>query len=163
MKTEIGGRKSRGEDKRGKVGIALLLLVMGLAVTRAQNFSIDSFKIAGGGGTSTNSQYSLSGTIGQHDAGGPMAGGNYSLAGGFWSLVAAVQTPGSPLLSIFLTSTNTVVVFWPSPSTGFTLQQNSDLTTTNWVAGPAPIDNGVNKFVIVSPPAGNSFYRLIYP
>src|SRR6516164_922401 len=112
MKTEIGGRKSRGEDKRGKVGIALLLLVMGLAVTRAQNFSIDWFKIAGGGGTSTNSQYSLSGTIGQHDAGGPMAGGNYSLAGGFWSLISVVQIPGAPALTITRSGTS-VIVSWP--------------------------------------------------
>ena len=41
--------------------------------------------------------YSVSGTIGQHDAGGPMTGGNYSLTGGFWALYA-VQTPGAPCL-----------------------------------------------------------------
>ena len=38
-------------------------------------------------------------TIGQHGAGGPMTGGNYSLTGGFWALYA-VQTPGAPLLKI---------------------------------------------------------------
>ena len=65
--------------------------------------------------------YSLSGTIGQPDANPqPMTGGSYALVGGFWSLFA-VQTPGAPLLMIRLTTTNTAVVSWPSPSTGFTL------------------------------------------
>src|ERR1035438_8471116 len=93
--------------------VALVLLTL---TAHAQNYTIDWFKISGGGGTSTNGQYSLSGTIGQHDAGGPMTGGGYSLYGGFWALYA-VQTPGAPLLTIELTTTNTAMVYWPSPST----------------------------------------------
>jgi hypothetical protein len=58
--------------------------------------------------------YSVSGTIGQPD-GATMSGGNYSLTGSFWSLFAAVQTPGAPVLTITLTTTNTVMVYWPSP------------------------------------------------
>ena len=57
-------------------------------VARAQSYSLDWHKIAGGGGTSTGGVYAVSGTIGQHDAGGPMAGGNYSLTGGFWAFYA---------------------------------------------------------------------------
>ena len=54
--------------------------------------------------------------------------------------------------------------FGPSPSTGFTLQQNADLRTTNWVTAPqAMTDNGTNKFIIVNPPVGNRFYRLFKP
>ena len=49
----------------------------------SQAYSIDWYKIAGGGGTSTNGQYAVTGTIGQPDAGGAMTGGNYSLTGGF--------------------------------------------------------------------------------
>jgi len=37
-----------------------------------QQCSIDWYKIAGGGGTSTGGVYSASGTIGQPDAGGAM-------------------------------------------------------------------------------------------
>jgi len=44
----------------------------------AQSCSINWYEAAGGGGTSTNGQYSLSGTIGQPDASGAMTGGNYS-------------------------------------------------------------------------------------
>ncbi len=92
-----------------------------------------------------------------------MIGGNVSLAGGFWSLFA-VQTPGTPLLTIRLTTTNTALVLWPSPSTGFTLQQTVELNGTNWVAAPQTVaEDGTNKFIIVNPPAGNRFYRLFKP
>lgn len=139
-------------------------LVLGLSLVATPalaQYSIDWYKIAGGGGTSTGGVYSLSGTIGQADA-GAMSGGNYSLIGGFWSIVAAVPTAGSPLLTITRTLTNTVVVSWPSPSTGFVLQQNSDLTTPSWANAPQnPVDNGTTKSIVVNPPVGSLFYRLI--
>ena len=142
--------------------VVLLILNPQLSVF-AQSYSIDWFKIAGGGGTSTGGIYSVSGTIGPHDAGGPMIGGNYSLTGGFWALYA-VQTPGAPSLAIFLTTTNTAVVWWPSPSTGWNLQQSTNLTTTNWVPPVETInDNGTRKYIVVNPPAGNRFYRLTKP
>jgi hypothetical protein len=130
---------------------------------RAQSYSIDWYKVAGGGGTSTGGVYSLSGTIGQHDAGGPMTGGSYSLTGGFWALYA-VQTPGAPVLHIFLTGTNTAVVAWPAPSTGYVLQQNTNLVSTAW----SGVTNSVNVVgsenqVIISPPAGNRYFRLFHP
>ena len=40
-----------------------------------QQYSINWFKVAGGGGTSAGGAYQVSGTIGQPDAGGPMTGG----------------------------------------------------------------------------------------
>ena len=80
------------------------------------------------------------------------------------SFLSVVQSPGSPMLKISLTATNTAIVYWPSPSTGFSLQQNSSLGTTNWVAiSEAVTDNGTNRFIIVNPPSGNRFYRLIKP
>jgi hypothetical protein len=129
----------------------------------AQSYSIDWYKISGGGGTSSNGQFSVSGTIGQHDAGGPMTGGNYSLMGGFWSLLSVVQTVGSPTLRIFLTTSNTAVVAWPAPSTGFNLQKNTDLNTTNWVAAGAPAVVGSENQVVVTPPTGRQFFRLKTP
>jgi hypothetical protein len=128
-----------------------------------QQYSIDWYKIAGGGGTSSNGQYMVSGTIGQHDTGAPMTGGGFSLTGGYWALTA-VQTSGTPLLTILATPTNTVVVSWQSPSTGFGLQQNAGLNTTNWVTPSETVnDNGVTRFIIVTPPASNRFYRLQHP
>jgi len=62
----------------------------------AAQYSIDWFKVAGGGGTSTNTQFTLNGTIGQHDAGTPITNGQFSVTGGFWVLPTAVQTVGAP-------------------------------------------------------------------
>jgi hypothetical protein len=143
------------------IGGGVLLLV---CIARAQPFSIDWSTIDGGGGTSTGGVYSVSGTIGQPDANQqPMTGGNFSVTGGFWSLFA-VQTPGAPVLSILLTSTNSAMVYWPSPSTGFNLQQHTNLATTNWVAVSQTVsNNGTINFIIVNPPAGNRYYRLFKP
>ena len=143
-----------------KIICTTLASVFILLEASSQTYSIDWFKVAGGGGTSTNGQYSLTGTIGQLDAGGPLTGANYSLVGGFWSLYA-VQTTGAPTLRIFLTTTNTAVVSWPSPSTSWRLQQNLNLSTTTWTTPAETVnDNGTEKFIVVKPPVGNRFYRL---
>src|SRR6266850_7588088 len=107
--------------------IPLLLLPF---LASGQSYDISWFTIDGGGGTSTGGVYSVSGTIGQPDA-GHMTGANYAVDGGFWGLISVVQTPGSPLLTIARTATNTLAVSWPSPSTGFSLQQNTNLSTAN--------------------------------
>jgi hypothetical protein len=119
--------------------------------------------VDGGGGTSTGGVYSISGTIGQPDA-ATMSGGSYALAGGFWGIISAIQTPGAPLLSIRHTPTNTVVVSWPSPSPGFSLQQASSVTQLVWTTPPETVaDNGTNHFIIVAPQTGDRFYRLFKP
>jgi hypothetical protein len=145
-----------------KISLAVLM-AWPVVVQAQQSFSVDWFTIDGGGGTSTGGMYSVSGTVGQSDA-GRMSGGSFSLAGGFWGIISAIQTPGAPLLTILRTQTNTVVVSWPSPSTGFTLQQVSNLDASVWSAPPESItDDGTNRFVIVSPQTGSRFYRLFKP
>ena len=142
----------------------LLLWMFGGAVAFAQNYSIDWFTIDGGGGTSTGGVFSISGTIGQPDA-GRMSGGNFTVEGGFWSIIAAVQTPGAPLLKVFRTTTNTVVISWPAPSTGFSLQQNPVVNNgASWIGVTnVPVVVGSDNRVIISSPAGNKFYRLKSP
>jgi hypothetical protein len=135
-----------------------LFLSCGCAV--AQDFALNWFTFDGGGGQSTGGVYSVSGTIGQPDA-GTMSGGNFTLTGGFWSVIAAVPTPGAPLLTITRTATNSVIVSWPDPSTGFELQENPDLDPAHWVKVAAlPTVVGGQKQVIVPAPAGSRFYRL---
>src|SRR2546426_401573 len=123
-------------------------LAPALPLPASAQYSIDWFTIDGGGGTSTGTVYAVSGTIGQPDAGPMMSGGSFALTGGFWSLLSLVQTPGAPLLSITLTSTNTALVSWPSPSTGFTLQQNGNtVASANWSNVTAGVtDNGTIKY-----------------
>jgi len=145
------------------VPIAWLTALALPAFASAQQFSIDWHTIDGGGGTSTGGLYSISGSIGQPDA-GMMNGGGYSLAGGFWGIIEAIQMPGAPLLTIRRTQTNTVVVSWPSVSAGFALQQNASPNSANWAAPAESVtDNSTNKFILVNPPMGNRFYRLFKP
>lgn len=147
-----------------KALMLLLSTVLLAGAVHATDVSVSWFTIGGGGGTSTGGVYSVSGTIGQPDAGAVMTGGSYSLTGGFWSLYA-VQTPGAPSLRIFLTSSNAAVVAWPSPSPGWLLQQNTNsVSSVNWSNVTAIIqDDGTTKTLIVNPPTGNRFYRLSKP
>jgi hypothetical protein len=137
-----------------------------LASALAQSYSIDWSTIDGGGGTSTGGVYSVSGTIGQPDAGPTMSGGNYTLQGGFWGIVAAVQAPGAPLLSVARTSTNTVVVWWPLPDTGWKLHATTNLVTSGsvWTEIPPPYStNGTDAYHVEPLPPGKKFYRLHKP
>ena len=134
--------------------IAALLLP---AAASTQSYSINWHKISGGGGmNSTGGVYSVSGTIGEHDAGGPMTGGSYSVTGGFWSLYA-VQTPGAPSLTITYAG-NQAVVSWPPSVTGWTLQTNANLATPTWGNYLGTV---VNNSVTNAPPRGNLFFRLM--
>jgi hypothetical protein len=168
IKHHLPGAIARGKQikimKKAILPLSLLVPSAGFA----QTYSIDWYKVAGGGGTSagTNggSVYSLSGTIGQPDAGGAMTGGNYSLTGGFWSIISIVQTANAPALAI-TRSDGSVVVSWPSSAAGFTLQQNTNLAATNnWMASGYSITtaNGTNS-ITITPPAGNLFFRLANP
>jgi hypothetical protein len=139
------------------IALALWLVT---AALHAQNYSIDWYKIAGGGGTSRGGQYSVSGTIGQPDAGGPMSGGGYTLTGGFWSMVAAVPTPGLPSLTI-TRSGHSVIVSWPATGS-YALQQNITLTAASgWTtsANAVTTANGTSS-ITVAAPRGNLYFRL---
>lgn len=67
---------------RAMTGLAAAIFA---AQTSAQTYAIPWHSIDGGGGRSSGGSFTLSGTIGQHDAGGPMVGGDFSVAGGFWA------------------------------------------------------------------------------
>lgn len=130
----------------------------------AQDYAIDWYTIDGGGGTSTGGVYTVSGSIGQPDA-GTMSGGQFTLQGGFWSVIA-VQTPGAPLLSVRYTTTNTVLVSWPKPAEGWTLEYATELGAGSdvWTPIPPPYQTtGTNCQVIEPSPLGNKFYRLHKP
>ncbi len=67
--------------------VALLILVV-LSVTVAlaapQAFSLPWWTVDSGGGASQGGGYTLTGTIGQPEAGTLLSGNVYTLAGGFW-------------------------------------------------------------------------------
>jgi hypothetical protein len=66
-----------------------------------------------------------------------------------------------PTLAIQLNGRTNAVLAWPGSILGYTPQQNSDLTTPNWlsVTSPDTITNGQHRVVV---PVGNAnqFYRL---
>jgi hypothetical protein len=127
----------------------------------AQNYALDWFAISGAGDKSTGGVYSVSGTLGQTDAAGPMLGGSHALAGGFWSLISMVPMFGALVLTVVKTSTNAVKICWSDPSTGWVLQQNNDLNTTNWVTNALPVAiGGTHRYLTVSPPVGQLFFHL---
>ena len=126
---------------------------------RSQSYSIDWFTIDGGGGTSTGGVFSVSGTIGQPDAGGPMVGGSYSLEGGFWALPIVVQTPNTPTLSIVPLGPGLARISWTPSTPGFVLQETFSLSPASWVNSLSGAANPVD--VPASIP--RKFYRLRKP
>jgi hypothetical protein len=74
------------------------------------------------------------------------------------------QTLDGPPLKVFLTASNTAVISWPSSATDFVLQQNGNLSSSNWVTvGEVLNVDGTNRFIILNPQPGNRFYRLFKP
>lgn len=128
--------------------------------THAQCFSVDWSTIDGGGGTSAGCIYSVTNIVGQPDAGGAMTDDNYSLTGGFWSLIASVQIAGAPKVAIGQSGCS-IIVSWPSSATGWTLVQCTNLATGNWAASGFTVsDSGTTKSIATSSSTGNLFFRL---
>jgi hypothetical protein len=138
--------------------LLLIPLLLTVSAAYAQNYSIDWSKIAGGGGTSTG-VFAVSGTIGQPDAAPAMTNGQYSVTGGFWALPTAVQTPGSPTLSIAPASPGSATISWTPNTPGFVLQESLHLSPANWTNSPSGGTNPVT--VPIALPTKS--YRLSKP
>jgi hypothetical protein len=130
----------------------------------AQDFNFEASAISGGGGQSSSTDFELNATIGQVDA-GSMSGGDFSLDGGFWSIIAAVDTQGAPKLTISA-SGNQVTISWPeNSSAGFALEVASTSAispgTANWttVTAAPQTNNGIES-VQLPLASGPQFYRL---
>ena len=142
--------------------VALLLLAActaGGIGLKAQSYSIDWHKVAAGGGTSTNGQFTLSGTIGQSDAGESMANARYRLAGGFWALPTLLQTPGAPTLHITSSSPGWVTLWWQATAPDYILQESANLAPPQWVLS----GTGTNNPVTIPAMLPARMYRLIKP
>ena len=81
------------------LSLLTLLLVAAAAVTAATGYDLSWWTVDSGGGTSSSAggNYTLSGTIGQPDA-GTMTDGSYRLEGGFWGGAAAQYRIYLPLM-----------------------------------------------------------------
>jgi hypothetical protein len=136
-----------------------LLFAGGAWLLQAQSSSADWQLISGGGGTSSNGSLTLTGTIGQWGA-GILSEGSVTVESGFWNLSHVAPNIGAPVLSIAMTSSNTVVVSWPLSVTGFTLQSTSNLRTANWLTYGGIV---IRNRTMVKPAVGTQYYRLFKP
>ena len=144
------------KSKWNLITLAGALLIMANA---AAQYSVDWYTLDGGGGTSTSTVYEVKGTTGQWDAGEAMAGGPFTLSGGFWS-VFAVQVPGAPVLHIVVSGSNEVTISWEPGDSDWVLEAagilKDDMLWTNAPSGPT------NPVVIpVTQPT--HYYRLARP
>jgi hypothetical protein len=106
----------------------------------------------------------------------PLGGGAYILAGTSYSGISGNKTsiqygPGAdgwiiklapPLPNLAVARlANNLVLSWPSPSTGFGLEQNTNLATATWIdVTNTPTDDGTNKSVTLPLDSARKFYRL---
>jgi hypothetical protein len=152
-------RSPKSEARRlACVGICCLLSAFSFGAFA--QYAINWSTIDGGGGTSTGGVYSVRGTIGQPDAGGPMTNGQYSVTGGFWALPQAVQTEGAPTLTIAKGAPGFALISWtPATGTNWVLQERVNLTSGIWTNSPSGPTNPVT--VPATLPA--QFYRLFKP
>ena len=141
------------------LGLVIAGLLLALSSLHAQTYSIDWSKIAGGGGTSTGGVYSVSGTIGQPEAGGALTNGQYSVTGGFWVLPQAVQVSDAPTLTIARATPGQARISWTPATAGFVLQENLNLSTPTWTNSPSGATNPIT--VPASGPV--KYYRLHKP
>lgn len=80
------------------------------------------------------------------------------------NLVCKSQSTPAPLFGTAPTNGN-LVLSWTVPSIGFVLQQNSDLTSSNWMdvtALPVLDLTNLQYQYVVSPTNGQGFYRLTH-
>jgi hypothetical protein len=100
---------------------------------------------------------------------GVIIGAPYDNAGATYAgsayLFSVPAPPAPPSVAIQRTTTNTVVVSWPSTATGFVLQQNTNgLNSVNWSNVTAGVQAvGTDETLIVNPIGGSRFYRLVKP
>lgn len=143
--------------------LALLLFLAGLgasAYAQTEDFAIDWHSLDSGGGTSADDFYSVSGTIGQPDA-GELNEEVYAILGGFWAAALEVEPPVVPTLSITRVGSN-LVISWSAAATGYALEENHDLFQPNgWrpVSQPVVVVNGQNTVTV---PVSDQpvYYRL---
>jgi hypothetical protein len=146
-------------SKTWRVLLTVCLLSAGLCWAALAQFAIPWHTVDGGGGVSTGGVFSVSGTLGQPDAGPTMTNGQFSVTGGFWALPQVVQTEGAPTLTVTPASPGFATLSWAPATPGFVLQETVSLVPANWTNSPS----GATNPVTVPATLPTKFYRLHKP
>ena len=154
-----------GSSRHGPCRFALLAVLL-LTLTAHAQTNIGWFTLDAGGGAHTSANYLINFTVGQNEVGSTaQSSANYRIVPGFWALEDMGPVDPRPELSIVLSGSD-VILSWPSPSTGYVLQQadSFDILPASWSNTVALInDNGVLKSVTVPHNTAKRFYRLRRP
>jgi hypothetical protein len=158
------GKRSISRALTSAATLALFCLLPSAFCLRAQaQFSLDWWTIDGGGGQSSGGSFTVTGTIGQPDA-GRMSGGTFTVEGGFWAIVA-VEAPQGPTMGIER-QVGSVKVYWPLSANGWVLEKTTTLSGNPipWqTLNPPYASDAQHYYLLVSPPTGTTFYRLRKP
>jgi len=93
---------------------------------------------------------------------GAMNGGDGSDIGAYELQSAPTNSPLT--ITITPTATNTLLIAWPAPSTGFVLQENPTLGSSGWNDTTYTVNTvGTQKQVVVFPVFDQHFFRLFHP
>ncbi len=133
------------------------MLLLSCVWAAAQSYSVDWHRISGGGGTSAGGVYSLTGTIGQPEAGPWLSGGDFTVWGGFWPGI--LEVPSSGLVpTLYIRAAGGSITIWWSPTTpGFFLEQRGAFEGAPW----EPVAAG--NPVVIAPDGAARFFRLRKP
>ncbi len=79
-------------------------------------------------------------------------------------VVVPAVVPVPPALAIAFTNSNSMIITWPAAAAGFGLQQNADLTTTNWTAVTNAVSPAGDRSQVILPCSSvKNFFRLVGP
>lgn len=145
--------------------LAVTLAWIGATSTRSfgVDFAVDRSVISSGGGTSTNGAFSITGTLGQPDAGPRLTGGVFTVDGGFWGAVTLQQTPGAPLLTLqHLKVSGTLFFSWPITAESYVLDSSPLVgPAASWTPVSASVQlDGQHRTVTLPQQPGQRYFRL---
>jgi hypothetical protein len=149
--------------KTSILALATFAAVLRAGAQSSASFNLTWNSVSGGGGNSasTGGVLSLSGTVGQADAGDSM-GANYLLLGGFWAAEATGVVTSQPILRITRAGPNLIILSWPSWASDYTLQSAEAITSnTIWAnvsQTPVSIDDQYAVPIITT--SAKQFFRL---
>ncbi|MDB6036308.1 MAG: putative surface-associated Ca2+-binding protein cadherin-like protein [Verrucomicrobiales bacterium] len=121
--------------------LTALLLLLGLQAVSAEDFSIDSYVIGGGGGSSSDTDYEVIGTIGQA-VGGQIGDNSVSIQSGFWN-------DSSIDGAVFITWASGESFLWQVNDVHGTAGSDPGWTTTNIVGTLGITADNLNRFGIL--------------
>ena len=130
-------------------------------VGNADPYHVARFTIDSGGGEAAGNGFTLTGTLGQPDAGHDMQGGSFSMTGGFWTGRAfVVQSDGMPELLIRKENAF-VVLWWASEDEAIKLQFVESLQSQVWmdVQQVPKRENGASEISLL-PQIDKMYFRL---